>query len=565
MKRIILLLGVAFLARCSAPDAQDPSAGAPGGSSPSAADGAATDDSGAGAPAADAAVTDAATPSPFAKGPPFPRIALIGIGGGQSYPSVDWEFYGRFDIVIMGGNYETWANGGRDREAIVQGIKNATHPAGAGPAPGFSTRVVNYIMFEETGGDWSSSRPILYNAINGNNWWLYQSKFGGAIAQTGDGDTSPAVDYGADDVSGVGFAQPASSGPGAGLRPAEWFAHHFFNVYMTKAGVYGTNPGLGAPSLDGFFVDDLFCSARGGGDWNRDNVDDGTGIHAPPERWIEKGQAIFFAKYQSLAKGKLNFANYGNEYGDPAATPGPMDQVLHGGLFESLIGKSYSLDSYQSFNQAITAFNKAFDVTQAPHLVCMGGTIPNGGASVSGNLPFVGAYNAPSTAVNGEYQWARYNLGACLMTDGYCVISSQLDQKGVDDCYDGAVGSLRYYDEYGGNYPPLAGNTVPPLPTSPNAPARGYLGYPIAGAAGDRQTKARWNKGSGPGVFAREFDNGIAIVNPKGNGVVTVTSSDLPGMWHRLGGTQASAVNSGAGFTSVTLQDRDGIILLRGP
>jgi hypothetical protein len=514
------------------------------------------------ASALDAAAPDGASPS-SASSTPFPRIALLGIGGGQVYPSTDWEFYGRFDAVIMGANYESWANSGRDREAIVQGIKKATHPAGAAPA--IPTRVFNYIMFEEVQTDWSTSRPILYNAISGNHWWLYQSTYGGAIAQTGNGDTASAVDIGANDLTGVGFAQPAASGPGAGLRPSEWFAHHFYNVYMTKAGVYGTNPGLGAPSLDGFFVDNMFCSAPGGGDWNRDNVDDGSGIHVPAERWIQQGQANFFAKLQSLSTGKLNCGNFGNEYGNPASTPGPMSQVLHGGLFESLIGKSWSLDSYQTYEQAITAFNKAFDVTQAPHIVVMGGTIPNGGAALSGNLPFTGSYNAPSTAVNGEYQWARYNLGTCLMTDGYCVISSQLDQNGANNCYDGAVGSLRYYDEYGGNYASLPGNTVPPLPTSSKAPAKGYLGYPIAGPLGVRQTAARWKKGAGLGVFAREFDNGIVIVNPKGNGVVTVTTSDLPGTWHRLSGAQAPAINSGAPFTGVTLQDRDGIILLRGP
>jgi hypothetical protein len=151
------------------------------------------------------------------------------------------------------------------------------------------------------------------------------------------------------------------------------------------------------------------------------------------------------------------------------------------------------------------------------------------------------------------------------MTDGYCIVSSQLDKSGASNCYDSSVASLRYYDEYGGNYAPLAGNSVPPLPTSPDAPPRGYLGYPIAGPSGARQTTARWNKGAGAGVYAREFEHGIVIVNPKGNGIVTITPSDLPGTWHRLNGAQAPAVNSGAPFAGVTLQDRDGIILLRDP
>jgi hypothetical protein len=547
------LLGFLFWMGCTAPADQGSTTSPTCGTPPAA-------DAGApGAPGSDAG--DDAAMAATDKGPPFPRIGVLGIGGGQAYPSTDWEFYGRFDIVIMGANYETWADSGRDREAIVQGIKNADHPAGA--APSIPTRVFNYVMFEEAQTDWGASRPVLYNAINDNHWWLYQSTYGGTIAQTGDGDTSQAIDYGADDVTGVGFGQPAASGPGAGLRPAEWFAHHFYNVYMSKAGVYGTKPGLGAPSLDGFFADNQFVEARGGGDWNRDGVDDGSALTAHPSRWMQQGQADFFAKFQSLAPGKFNFGNYGGEYGQAGATPGPMSQVFHGGLYESLIGKSWSLDSYKTFDQILTAFNKAFDVTQAPHLVCMGGTIPNGGSTLSGNLPFAGTWNAPSTAVNGEYQWARYNLGTCLMTDGYCIISSQLDKTGASNSYDSAVASLRYYDEYGGNYAATPGSSVPPLPTSSDAPARGYLGWPLAGPSGSRQTQARWKKGTGLGVFAREFDNGIVILNPKGNGVVTISPTDLPGTWHRLSGVQAPAVNSGAAFTGVTLQDRDAIILLR--
>src|SRR5262249_8464739 len=124
---------------------------------------------------------------------PYPRIGVLGIGGGQSHPSADWEFYGRVDVVIMGANYETRGTSGRDREAIVQGIKNAMHPAGAAPA--IPTRIFNYVMFGESQAEWDVSRPILYNAINDNKWWLYQSTFGGTIAQSGNGDTSPAIDF----------------------------------------------------------------------------------------------------------------------------------------------------------------------------------------------------------------------------------------------------------------------------------------------------------------------------------------------------------------------------------
>ena len=62
------------------------------------------------------------------------------------------------------------------------------------------------------------------------------------------------------------------------------------------------------------------------------------------------------------------------------------------------------------------------------------------------------------------------------------------------------------------------------------------------------------------GVYRRDFDNGIALVNPKGNGTQTV---QLETSYRHLSGNQAPGVNNGQTVTSVTLQDRDGIILMK--
>ncbi|MGH8229800.1 MAG: hypothetical protein ACREU3_18175, partial [Steroidobacteraceae bacterium] len=67
---------------------------------------------------------------------------------------------------------------------------------------------------------------------------------------------------------------------------------------------------------------------------------------------------------------------------------------------------------------------------------------------------------------------------------------------------------------------------------------------------------AAWQKG----VWRRDFQNGIALVNPKGNGTQTVT---LETSYVKLKGSQAPKVNDGSTVTQVTLADRDGIILLR--
>jgi hypothetical protein len=64
------------------------------------------------------------------------------------------------------------------------------------------------------------------------------------------------------------------------------------------------------------------------------------------------------------------------------------------------------------------------------------------------------------------------------------------------------------------------------------------------------------------GVYVRRFEKGLAIVNPKDNGPQTIAIE--PG-YQRFYGTQDSATNNGQAVTTITLGDRQGIILIKGP
>ena len=116
-----------------------------------------------------------------------------------------------------------------------------------------------------------------------------------------------------------------------------------------------------------------------------------------------------------------------------------------------------------------------------------------------------------------DYQGMRYGLGTCLLDDGYYSFTDT--NKG----YYGVV----WFDELDQSL----------------------------GAAQAKPTAA-WQKG----VWRRDFDNGIVLVNPKGNGPQTVT---LETSYLKIRGTQDPATNSGQSVTTVTLKDRDGIMLLR--
>lgn len=117
-----------------------------------------------------------------------------------------------------------------------------------------------------------------------------------------------------------------------------------------------------------------------------------------------------------------------------------------------------------------------------------------------------------------DYQSFRYGFASCLMNDAY------YDFTDASAGYHGVV----WFDEYNAN-----------------------LGQPTSSPP-----TAAWQKG----VWRRDFANGIALVNPKGNGTQTV---QLGGTFVKIKGGQDPSVNNGQTVTSVTLQDRDGIILLR--
>jgi len=116
-----------------------------------------------------------------------------------------------------------------------------------------------------------------------------------------------------------------------------------------------------------------------------------------------------------------------------------------------------------------------------------------------------------------DYQSMRYGLGSCLLGDGYYSFTDT--SKG----YYGVV----WFDEFD-----VKLGTASPPPTT------------------------AWSKGT----WRRDFANGIVLVNPKGNGAQTVT---LDTNFVKIRGVQDPVTNNGQVVRTVTLNDRDAIILLR--
>jgi hypothetical protein len=121
------------------------------------------------------------------------------------------------------------------------------------------------------------------------------------------------------------------------------------------------------------------------------------------------------------------------------------------------------------------------------------------------------------------YQALRFLLTLALTADGYFAF----DEFKINEGHQ----TLWWYDEYDN-----AGQGT------------GYLGQPLSPAS---QPIA--------GVFRRDFANGISLSN-----TTTVTQTiALGSTFRKIKGTQAPTVNDGSAVTNVTLEPRDGIILLR--
>jgi hypothetical protein len=171
--------------------------------------------------------------------------------------------------------------------------------------------------------------------------------------------------------------------------------------------------------------------------------------------------------------------------------------VLQGGVMEALVGEKYSYEAWGGWAMMMAYYQRVTSATAAPQLLIFD------------------QHDASST----DYQSMRYGLTSCLV--------------GGNAYYFFNVGggggkTLHFFDEYNSN---------------------------LGAATASPPTAAYQN-----GVWRRDFQNGIALVNPKGNGSQTVT---LETSYKHLSGTQVPTINNGTTVTTVNLDDRDGVILLR--
>ena len=393
--------------------------------------------------------------------PGFPRLALYAIGGPHNYDDPSRQaLFAKFDLVIL-NVWPNWESGrSQNMEQVVRGIK-ARNP---------STMVFLY-LFNNEFDDANNSWPELRGQLDKNGWWLYANGGSGSRVKSTYGTSHWIVNN--TNLSAVDAA--------TGQRFPEWMARHAVSKF------YQPNP-----SIDGFFLDNVFWKPRVEGDWNRDGRIDSSS-DPTVQRWMRQGLRQHFDTMRALMPGKLQLANVA-DWGASEADLTEFRGGVDGGVLEGILGQSWSTESWAGCQEMMRWYRRSI------------------GAMTNAKLLVFSHHGNPY-----DLREFRYGFASCLLDDGYYNFSPG------EEYY-----TVNWFDEFDVNL----GQALSPPST------------------------AAWKNG----VYRRDFERGIVLVNPKGNGPVDL---ELEADYKRIAGTQDRAVNNGQTGRLVRLEDRDGIVLLR--
>jgi hypothetical protein len=465
----------------------------------------------------------------------FPRLGMISTGGPQKYGSSFQTFAAKYNVVIIGGTWEGWQQGaGYSKQTVISSIKSQSE---------VSTRVFQYVelnsLYESSLAS-DNGFPHWYAQVNARNWWLHP------VGTSG----TPVADPQSSQRWLVNMGPNVPVDPTTGLGPYAWGAKYVNDLF--HLGRYaGTSA---APSLDGFFLDNVLIDPSNGsgnvanGDWLRNYT---TQAHNAATTYgaLIAGQKEFYTYLATSWPGSQQLGNVGSTFAlansgyysgtDPTLNNQIMSAVstlsgaIDGGAIEHALGKSYSIESWGGSAALQQWYRIALNNVGGSKLMILS----HGSVQANGSDPVTYSSGVPATW-SPAWQGMRYGLAAALMNNGYYSADA-----GVYD--EETTTNRRWFDEFDNGGRGL-----------------GYLGNPATTSAGNPQTAA-WSNG----VWMREFQGGVVLWNPKGNGARTVSVSGLvspsghTGLKHILG-TQDPAINNGYAVTSVTLKDRDGLILL---
>ena len=493
------------------------------------------------------------------------QVTPIGSNGyfstGGTYPGshpISWM--GRFDICLIGGNWEQWdSNSNYDRGLLVDSIKRVLNVSGFSP-----TVVWQYHIFEVT-QDASNSNPYntLYPTIQNELWSLWSSanESGSQISvSSGKYETNWAVAW-PNAVGSVPADQAFSTRrttahyDGNAEDLPQYAAAYFIEMTMTRHSqlstyASGTIPAsaytdprfypnltsganhdaMKAPNLDAIFTDNCYAYPRYTGYYDLKNSYSANVYNSAAGPWMVRGVQHFHARLEEILAlaypsrqfyKTCNFGDWTDVYAQSPSVFSSMSNglanTMHGGVLENDIGASYGVESKWDWP---TLYNAIIAVK---------------GTCLDPKMVLLSIQCSSST----DYVTARYGMGTTCIAAIY-------GSPNVNGSY--RVDDYFYLDECGGN----PGTNV----------AKGWLGMPV----GPDPTGSAVN-----GLWIRDFTNGVVVLNPKvsGQGTATVTLAQINsylGASYSLSyikGVQDSSWNPGGKFSQATLPNRTALFLVK--
>ena len=259
---------------------------------------------------------------------------------------------------------------------------------------------------------------------------------------------------------------------------------------------------------DGVFQDTVFWQPRGGA--ADADLSGGTESNsARVKAAFRQGNQDYWNELKRLEPDQIITVNHDWYRSESPTAQGPLQlpeyhMQVHGGLLEIVMRSSDLLDRPRTlWNDTMRHYRRSMEYFRQPNMTMF--------------------------IVKGEpdnWRFLRYSLATCLMQDGYF-------EYVPDDNYQ--YGTVEWFDEFD-----LAGTA----------------GTDWLGRAIDPPQDEPWRSG----VWRRDFEGGLALVNPQGNGVRTITIEE--GFRH-IPGRSETQVNNGQPAGQITLQDGDGILLVR--
>jgi hypothetical protein len=369
------------------------------------------------------------------------------------------------DVAVI-GIYPGWTGGGFTAQSAAAAIK-AINP---------NIQLFPYTnIMELEGGVGSSGSPYspVFNAATTNNWFLRATWPNGTITDA-DGNAQDGLNQTLFTVAGSGYSMPGY---------LQWRA-----VWSATNEYYGS-------AWAGLYLDNFFHQPRVSADYAQTGT--AQTASAAAQNW-RNGYAAYAGAggylRSALPAGALVIGNVA-DWANPGISITGLSGVLNGGVLESIIGGSSSVEEFGGWTEMMQGYAFAMSAQSAPNLsiFCQDGSPTN-------------------------YAGMRYGLCSCALDNAYYYHSNN-----------GTYDTVEVYDEYNVNW-----------------------GAPTAGP--NNLTNGTYSSGGitvyQNGVWRRDFTNVITAVNPRGNGAQHITFE--VDVW-ALRGTQDSTTNNAAHYPAGTL------------